>query len=235
MADGRHASSTPFRIKPPYLIAGGVVIAVGVVLALVLSGGSGSGGGASASVGPTTPAFTFRTTSVTAVPVRAGVKPLSLQGKAKPVAAQISKTMDAIYVAGFLDPSDWQHASYDTVWASFDQGAASEAQKQVDTLTAGTGAGAAFDRITPKSGTLEARVLLDDKDRPFSVLATVVFKAVGHGKAGNDLLISSDGQFVFEQVGGAWKVVSFHVVRDDQAQAPSPSAMPSGSPSGIPS
>ena len=229
MADGRHA--TPSRIKPPYLIGGGVVIAVGVILALVLMGGGGPGGGPSATSGPSTPAFAFRITSVAAVPVRAGVKPLQLQGKAKPAAAQVLKTMNAIYIDGFLNPSDWQDASYDSVWATFDQGAAAEAQKQVDTLTAGTGAGAAFERITPKSGTMQTKVLLDSSDKPFSVLATVVFKAVGHGKDGSELLISSNGQFVFQQVGGVWKVVSFRVLRNDQMQAPSPSATPSGSPS----
>ena len=211
------------------------MIAVGVILALTLKSGGGRGTGPNATVGPGTPAFAFHTTSVVAVPVRTGAKPPALQGKAKPATAQILKTMNAIYIDGFLDPSDWQPGVYDKVWASFDQGAASEAQKQVDTLTAGTGAGAAFERITPKSGTMQARVLLDSKDKPFSVLATVVFKAVGHGKDGSDLLISSSGQFVFQQVGGTWKVVSFRVLRNDQTQAPSPSATPSGAPSGSPS
>lgn len=229
MADGRHASTTS-RIKPPYLIGGGVVIAVGVILALVLKGG-GSGGGPSATAGPPTPAFAFRTTSVGAVPVRAGVKPLQLQGKAKPAAAEVLKTMNAIYIDGFLNPSDWQKDAYDSVWSSFDQGAATEAQKQVDTLTAGTGAGAAFQLITPKSGTMEVKVLLDSHDVPYSVLASVVFKAVGHGKDGSELLISSNGQFVFQKVDGTWKVVSFRVVRNDQTKAPSPSATPSASPS----
>ena len=211
------------------------MIAVGVILVLTLKSGGGHGNGPNAPSGAATPAFAFRTTSVAAVPVRAGVKPLKLQGKAKPAAAQVLQSMNTIYIDGFLDPNDWQTGVYDKVWASFDQGAASEAQKQVDTLTAGTGAGAAFERITPKSGTMQARVLLDSKDKAFSVLATVVFKAVGHGKDGSDLLISSSGQFVFQQVGGAWKVVSFRVLRNDQTQAPSPSATPSGAPSGSPS
>ncbi len=211
------------------------MIAVGVIFALVLKSGGGPDAGPSATAGPGTPAFAFHTTSVAAVPTRADVKPLKLQDKAKPAAAQVLKTMNAIYIDGFLDPGDWQKGVYDKVWASFDQGAAAEAQKQIDTLTAGTGAGVAFERITPKSGTMQARVLLDAKDEPFSVLATVVFKAVGHGKDGSDLLISSNGQFVFQQVGGVWKVVSFRVLRNDQTQAPSPSATPSGPPSGTPS
>jgi hypothetical protein len=159
------------------------------------------------------------------------VKPLQLQGKAKPAAAQVLKIMNAIYVGGFLDPNNWQTGAYDSVWASFDQGAAAEAKKQIDTLTAGSGAGAAFERITPRSGTMQARVLLDSKDVPFSVLASVEFRAVGRGKDGSELLISSNGQFVFQLFGGVWKVVSFRVVRNDQKQAPSPSATPSGSPS----
>jgi hypothetical protein len=42
--------------------------------------------------------------------------------------------------------------------------------------------------------------------------------------------MTSRGQFVFEQLDGEWRVVSFKVLRDNEVEASaSPSATPSGS------
>jgi hypothetical protein len=165
-----------------------------------------------------------------AVPTRTGVKVATLKTKAKSAAAQVTKSMDTLYTGAFLDPANWQAGSYNSVWDLFDTGASTEAQKQVDTVTAGTGAGSAFNAITPVFGSLKAKVLFDQKDRPFSVVAIVHFRATGRGKDGRELQMNSEGQFVFQQVGGAWKVVSFRVLRNDIPTA-TPTATPTGSPS----
>jgi hypothetical protein len=57
---------------------------------------------------------------------------------------------------------------------------------------------------------------------------------VGSGKdGGQDVRMSSRGQFVFQQVDGEWRIVSFKVLRDNEVQEPSPSssATPTESPS----
>ena len=76
-------------------------------------------------------------------------------------------------------------------------------------------------------------MLLDPKDEPYSVVAIVKFTAIGTGKDGNDLAMTSQGQYVFQKIDGTWKVVSFRVLRNDVPRAPSPSA--SASASGSPS
>ena len=164
---------------------------------------------------PPTPEFAFKIEKVMAVPTRAGVKVATLKTKAKSVAAEVTKTMDALYSGAFLDPGNWQAGSYDDVWDLFETGASAEAQQQVDTLTAGTGAGATFDAIVPMTGSLKTKVLFDQKDQPFSVVAIVHFKAAGSGKDGHDLQMSSQGQFIFQRLDGAWKVVSFRLLRND--------------------
>lgn len=209
------------------------MLVVAVVLIVSLLGGGGGraliGGGSE----PTTPSFSFKVTKVTAVPTRPSATADQLKDKAKPPANEVVHVMDALYVQAFLNPDNWQHGSYDDVWSMFDAGAAAEAQQQVDTLTAGSGAGDAFDEILPKSGTLKAKVLLDPKDVPYSVVAIVKFTAIGSGKDGKDLAMTSQGQFVLQKIDGTWKVVSFRVLRNDVPKAPSPSATASasGSPS----
>jgi hypothetical protein len=211
------------------------VLVVAVVLVVALLGGGGGraliGGGSE----PSTPSFSFKVTKIVPVPTRADATAAKLKGKAKPPADEVVKVMDALYVQAFLNPENWQNGSYDPVWSSFEQGAGAEAQQQVDTLTAGSGAGAAFDTILPKSGTLKAKVLLDPKDEPYSVVSIVKFVAIGSGKDGKDLSMTSKGEYVFQKIDGTWKIVSFKVIRNDLPMAPSPSASASGSASGSPS
>ena len=230
MADGRHASKSP-RAKPATLIIGGVAALIAVVIAVLLLGGGDSLPGI---IGPDpleTPEFAFETTKVTSVPTRADAQDGELNAEATPVANEVEDAMDALYIGAFLDPGNWQEGAYDDVWDLFEPGAGAEAQAQVDTLTAGTGAGDAFDEIQPVMGVLNTKVLFDQKDRAFSAVAIVKFGARGKSKEGQDVRISSEGQFVFQQVDGVWKVVSFRVLRDDRPVEPPPSASASGSPS----
>jgi hypothetical protein len=228
LAEGRHVSSP--RIKPAYLFGGAAVLIV-VIVGLLLMRGGGKPSFLGGNDGPTTPKFAFETTKVVAVPTRADATAAKLKEKAKAPAEEVGKIMDALYIQAFLNPDNWQDGSYDDVWAMFEPGAGAEAQQQVDTVTAGTGAGAAFDEILPKTGTMKAKVLLDPKDEPYSVVAIVKFVAVGSGKDGQELVMTSKGQYVFQRIDGTWKVVSFKVMRnDEQRQASaSPSAGASGS------
>lgn len=205
------------------------MLAVGIVVGIVaIAGGAKTpfGGGS----GLATPKFAFRVTKVLAVPTGTDAKAAQLKERARTPANEVARTMDALYTQAFLNPDNWQNGSYDAVWAMFEPGAAAEARRQADTVTAGTAAGVAFNGIQPKTGTLKAKVLLDPKDQPFSVVAMVRFVAVGSGKDGRDVVMTSQGQFVFQKRSGAWKVVSFKILRNNVAKAaPSPSAPASGS------
>ena len=176
---------------------------VAVVLGILLLGGKNVIPG----FGPTTPPtpdFAFKTTKVMAVPTRAGVKVTTLKTTAKSAAADIKKAMDTLYIGAFLDPGNWQEGSYGDVWDLFDKGASTEAQQQVDTLTAGTGAGDTFDAIVPVTGSLKTKVLFDQKDQPFSVVAIVHFEATGSGKDGRDLADEQRGSV--RVPAGGWSV-----------------------------
>lgn len=230
MADGRHASKSS-RIRPATLIIGGVAVLIAVVIAVLLLGGGDKLPGI---IGPDlleTPPFAFEASKVIVVPTRADAQDGELEAKAEPVAAEVEDTMDALYIGAFLDPGNWQEGAYDDVWELFEPGAGAEAQAQVDTLTAGTGAGDAFDEIQPTLGTLQMKVLFDQEDQAFSAVAIVRFAARGKSKEGPDVRIRSEGQFVFEQTDGVWKVVSFRVLRHNDLVETSASESPSESPS----
>jgi hypothetical protein len=216
-----------------YLIVGGVVVVAAVVLGFLLLGGADGIPILGGSPNPPTPEFAFKVTKVTPVATRAESKHQDLETKAHEAADQVVEQMSALYIGAFLDPDNWLDGSYDSVWELFDEGAGAEAQSQVETLTAGAGAGDAFEQILPEAGVLKTKVLFDLKDEAFSVVANTSFEAVGSGKDGQDVRMSSRGQFVFQRVDGEWRVVSFKVLRDNELQEPSPSASatPTESPS----
>ena len=51
------------------------------------------------------------------------------------------------------------------------------------------------------------------------MVAITRFEAVGTGKDGDDVRMTSRGQYVFQQVDGEWRVVSFKVLRDNEVEA----------------
>jgi hypothetical protein len=212
-----------------------VVVVAAVVLGFALLGGAdGIIPGIGGSPNPPTPEFAFKMTKVTPVATRSETKHQDLETKAKEAAGQVNDQMNALYIGAFLDPGNWLDGSYDSVWGLFDQGAGAEAQSQVDTLTAGTAAGESFEQILPEAGVLKTKVLFDLKDQAYSVVAVTRFEAVGSGKDGQDVRMTSRGQFVFQRVDGDWLVVSFKVLRDNEVQTPSPSAGASPSTSATP-
>jgi hypothetical protein len=224
LSDGRHVSKSS-RIKPAYLIVGGVVVVAAVVLGFVLLGGADGIPIIGNSPEPVTPEFAFEVKKVTPVATSSKSKDKDLEAQAHEAADQVDDQMDSLYIGAFLDPDNWLEGSYDDIWELFDEGSGAEAQLQVETLTAGTGAGDTFEQILPDAGVLKAKVLFDLQDQAYSVVAITRFEAVGTGKDGQDVRMTSRGQYVFQQVDGDWRVVSFKVLRDDEVEAaPSPSA-----------
>ena len=232
LSAGRHVP-TSSRIKPAYLIVGGVVVVAAVVLGFVLLGGADSLPIIGDSPRPPTPEFAFEMKKVTPVATSSASKHADFEAEANAAADQVREQMDALYIGAFLETDNWLDDSYDSVWDLFDEGASAEAESQVDTLTAGIGAGEAFEQILPGTGVLKTKVLFDPKGEAYSVVAITNFEAVGTGKDGQDMRMTSRGEFVFQQVDGEWRVVSFKVLRDNEVQEPSPTsgATPTESPS----
>ena len=159
-----------------------MVVVAAVVLGFVLLGGADGIPIIGGSPNPPTPEFAFEMKKVTPVATSAESKHQDLETKANEAADQVGEQMNALYIGAFLDPDNWLEGSYDDVWELFDEGASAEAQTQVETLTAGTGAGDAFEQILPETGVLKTKVLFDLEDEAYSVVAVTSFEAVGSGQ-----------------------------------------------------
>ena len=230
MADGAHTPQGS-RGGVAKIAAVVLVVAAAVVGGIVFFGNDGSSvttnpGGDGTVVDPATPELTFKVAKVVAIPVTAGQTPKKLAGAASGAADGAVDVVDTIYTEGFLDPSSWEGANYDDTWTQFTDAAAAQAESEVDTLTAGSDAGTAYDLIEPAKATVRSRVLVDDAGKPVSVVALVYFSAKGMHDDGSYTLFKSTGQYFMERDGSDWTVVAFDVRRaDSEKKAPaSPSA-----------
>jgi hypothetical protein len=117
------------------------------------------------------------------------------------------------YSEGFLDPANWQQGSYTHAFGDFARGAREQAETRAGLLTAGPRAGDRYEQILPVSGRLFTRILLDRAGKPVLLWSAVRFSAAALGP--EPFTLRSTAQFFFERIGGSWKIVSFHVKRND--------------------
>ena len=119
-----------------------------------------------------------------------------------------------LYTEGFLDPANWEEGSYADAFGGFARGARDQAETHPGLLTAGPGAGDRYERIEPRSGRIATRILLDRQGSPVLLVSVVRFSALATGS--DEVVLRSAGQYLFERVGSAWRIVSFDVTRDDR-------------------
>lgn len=206
-----------------------VAIALAAVAVFALSGGDASLGVIGEDT-PETPEFAFETSKPKAVETSTDPDRTAAVAAAQAPAEAVTQRIDDLYTAAFLDPANWMDGEYDDVLGFFGEDAVAAAERQLDVLTAGPGAGDAFDSIRPLPSSLKVHVLLDPEGAPHAVEGSARFVARGSGAAGQVQLVSK-GQFVFQKADGEWVVVSFSVQRSDEEEATQPSASASVEPS----
>jgi hypothetical protein len=213
---------TPSRSPRRIPLIGAAIAVLLVVGVLVFLRGDdaptrGAGGRESASDGdvasPTTPSFGFDDTSRKFV--RTSPEPMGSRHRRASVAAatEAQDVLTDLYTEGFLDPANWQQGSYADAFGGFARGARDRAETHPGPLTAGPGAGDRYERIEPKSARIATRILLDRRGAPVLLVSVVRFTAVATGS--DEVVLRSLGQYFFERVGRAWRIVSFDVTRDD--------------------
>jgi hypothetical protein len=213
------------RVPLAVLLVPIALIGIGVVLVLTLRGGAVPilGGGQD----ETTPPFDFTVKGARAVATSTEADDAALSASAQQVAEDATPTIDDLYTFAFLDPSNWHDGEYDEAFESFADGAAQTAKGSADVLTLGADAGDVFKTVEPRKSTLAYQVLFDKDGNPDTVVATVVFRALGERKDGTYLAILSEGTLFLRDVDG-WKVTAFDVARgDEETVPPSPSTSPS--------
>jgi hypothetical protein len=198
---------------------------------LLFRGGSALVSGVTHLGDGSTPPFEFELVKTLPISVAVGAKD-ARSGPAVRAAKQVVPMMNQLYSEAFLNPSDWKHNSYNAVWSLFDETAAAQARSDVDVLTAGTTAGDAYDSLTPDSGRLTVKVLLDKKNQPATLVAIVTFTADAKGKDGTTTLVKSSGQYFLRETDNGWIVYAYKVVRNDHVLSTTATPASSGSPTG---
>jgi hypothetical protein len=162
---------------------------------------------------PNTPEFRFTKLTRDLLRTSAGRIKRPQRREIVRAAAAAREVVADLYTEGFLDPANWEHGLYAEAFRGFAGGAKERATERTALLTAGPRAGDRYERILPMSGNLATRILLDRLGHPTLLVSVARFSAAALGP--ESVTFRSTGQFFFESVGGSWKIVSFHVRRND--------------------
>ena len=120
----------------------------------------------------------------------------------------IRETLDAMYVAGFVDPAKWAGGTFPEVFDQFTEPAAERASVDLVYLTLGGGT----DRIAfvePAVGTLKVRVLLGDNGAPAGAVATARFVGDGELDDGGPMFVIHRGTYFLEPDGRRWLISGY--------------------------
>lgn len=122
----------------------------------------------------------------------------------------IRETLDAMYVAGFVDPGKWEGGTFPEVLEQFDEGAAERAEADLPQFTLGTEADqVAF--VEPVVGVIKVRVLLDGESQPVGAVATTRFVADGELNRGGPMFVIHRGTFYLRPEAGRWLISGYDV------------------------
>jgi hypothetical protein len=218
-----------------------VVVGGGTAFFLLRShGGSSPPGSITTTGSPSaqTPPFDFKLLGAKGIPSSDATKASALKPVADQSAKEIATTLDRMYSLAFLDPSNWQHGTYENVFGFFDLGRAQKtAARDAALLTLGMGAGNEFSTVLPTAGTLTVRVLMDPSGNATFAVATAHFAARATAKSGGaDTAVVSTAQYFMHIQEGGWTISGYTVTRKDHPVKSKPSTpTPSGTASASPS
>jgi hypothetical protein len=228
LAEGQHVRRSPR--KTPLLVIGGIVAVAALVAAIFVFSGGGDGplGLPLGDDTPDTPEFAFKIQKGPVITTAEGADQKKAVASAAPASKAVTEVLDTLYTEAFLDPANWHDGAYDDALELFSKDARTEAEQQLELLTAGTEV-SGLEEIRPMPSTLKTEVLVDPKNVPASVIGVVKFQASGIDGA-DRFVFSSRGQYVLEKVDGGWTIVSFSVSRADKERAAGSSSATTGSP-----
>jgi hypothetical protein len=142
----------------------------------------------------------------------------------------VRTTLDALYVAGFVDPGKWEDGTFPEALEQFDEVAAQQAEDDLQFLTLGDEA-TEIRSIDPALGTLSIRFLVDAEENLTAAVATTKFVADGQYRDGEPLSVRHGGAFYLRpEEDGRWLIVGYDVSGEVKpgARAGGPQPAPTG-------
>lgn len=147
------------------------------------------------------------------------------EGKLTGAVEEIRDVLDAMYLAGFLDPQKWRDGTYPEVIEAFAGQAGRRAGRDLDDLTLGP-AFSEVDFMRTAKGRLDVRFLADAEGRPVAAFATSRFRARGELTDGRRLRVVHTGDYLLRPGEAGWRIEGYDVEGELE-----PVARPTESPS----
>jgi hypothetical protein len=125
-------------------------------------------------------------------------------------AAGIRRTLDAMYLAGFLDPEKWEGETFPEVLEAFEEGARRQAGQDIGNLSLG-GDADQIEFMDPARSRLNVRILIDAEGAATGAVADTHFSASGQLKAGGPVFAIHDATYYLQPDGRQWAIVGYDV------------------------
>jgi hypothetical protein len=125
-------------------------------------------------------------------------------------ADSVKETIDALYVAGYVDPSKWEGGTFPEVLDQFAEGARRQAERDLDQFTLGQDANQ-IDVVRPINGRLDVEFVADGDQSPIGAVATTVFAANATLNDGGPAAIQHDATYYLQPDGGRWLIIGYDV------------------------
>ncbi|MDQ4004939.1 MAG: hypothetical protein M3135_01390 [Actinomycetota bacterium] len=125
-------------------------------------------------------------------------------------AAGIRRTLDAMYLAGFLDPDKWEGGEFPEVLDAFAEGTRQQASRDIGNLSLG-GDAPQIEFMDPARSRLNVRILIDAEGTPTGAVADSHFSAKGQLKRGGPVFAIHDATYFLRPDGRRWLIVGYDV------------------------
>jgi hypothetical protein len=152
------------------------------------------------------PEFSFQLVRVKGDSPAGNIDGEGLMGEAEAV----RETMDALYVAGYVDPAKWEGGTFPEALEQFDDSARRQAEKDLDQFTLGQDV-QGIESVRPVNGRLEVKFLADSDQNPIGAVATALFAANATLKGGGPAAIQHDATYYLTPEDDRWLIIGYDV------------------------
>jgi hypothetical protein len=155
---------------------------------------------------PEVPEFSFQLIRVKGDSPAGNIDGDDLQAEAE----SVRETMDALFVAGYVDPDKWEEGTFPEALDQFAKAARRKAEKDLDQFTLGADA-EYLSSVRPVKGRLEVKFLADGEQSTIGAVAQAVFAANGTAKSGGTVAIQHDGTYYLSPDDEGWRIIGYDV------------------------
>lgn len=126
-------------------------------------------------------------------------------------AEEIRETLDAMYVAGFVDPAKWKGGNFPEVYDAFTDEIKAKVRADIANLSVG-GDAPKIQSVDPISGRLSVRFLVNAELELIGATAHATFAANALATSdGGPVAIQHDGTYYMEPVDDTWLINAYEV------------------------